>query len=248
MRPGQFFSHLTAARIWGAPMATPFRSDEALHVSTVSPQRPPHARGALGHQLRPGTPGAVLRHGLPVTDPGTTWLQLASLLAPAEHVVVGDHLVLDPVVLDPLDPRPFLTLAELVEHVARFHGAGARAATRAVLRVRAGAESRPETLLRLLLIDAGLPEPLLNRELRDTAARFLGRVDMLYPGWRVVVEYDGDQHRTSAAQYDRDISRLDGIRRAGWTVVQVRSRGLFVHPDDTVRRVRQALHDAGWRP
>jgi hypothetical protein len=65
--------------------------------------------------------------------------------------------------------------------------------------LRPGAESRPETLLRLLLGRAGLPEPEVNVDIRDDSGRFLGRADLVYPPWRTIVEYDGDQHRTSAA-------------------------------------------------
>ncbi|RZU65805.1 uncharacterized protein DUF559 [Microterricola gilva] len=247
MQPGQFFSHLTAARIWGAPLPAEFDAAEALHVSSFAPRRPPHARGVIGHELRAGSATAVLRRGLPVTDPATTWIQLSGLLPAAEVVVVGDHLVLDPYLLDPLDPRPFVTLADLESRVAGYSGRGKRAAAEALSRVRVGAESRPETLLRLLLVDAGLPEPLLNQVLRGPAGAFLGRVDMVFPLWRIVVEYDGDQHRTSRSQYERDLSRLEGIRRAGWLVIQVRRHGLFVRPDVTVAKVRAALEEAGWR-
>jgi very-short-patch-repair endonuclease len=70
---------------------------------------------------------------------------------------------------------------------------------------------------------------------------------MVFPPWRIVVEYDGDQHRTSRSQYERDLSRLEDIRRAGWVVIQVRKHGLFVRQDVTVAKVRAALQEAGWR-
>ncbi|PPL19318.1 endonuclease domain-containing protein [Microterricola pindariensis] len=247
MRPGQFFSHLTAARIWGAPLPVAFGPEEKLHVASFAPQRPPRTRGVIGHELPPGSAPLVLRHGLAVSSAASSWVQLAGLLPSDELVVVGDHLVLNPALLDPVDPRPFTSVDELSERLAGYGGRGKRVALRALARVRAGAESRPETLLRLLLVDAGLPEPLLNQVLRDPAGRFLGRVDMVYPEWRLVVEYDGDQHRTSTTQYERDLSRLEAIRRAGWTVVTVRKHGLFVRPDLTVARVHTALIEAGWR-
>ncbi|SDT06941.1 endonuclease domain-containing protein [Microterricola viridarii] len=248
MRPGQFFSQLTAARLWGAPLAGAFEPDEPLHVSARSPQRPPHTSGVIGHDLPAGGASASNRYGLPVATAADTWLQLAALLPPAELVVVGDHLVLNPQLFDPGDPRPYTSIAALAEPLGAFRGRGKRAAVSAVVRVRVGAESRPETLLRLVLVNAGLPEPLLNRELRDSAGVFLGRVDMVYPEWRVVVEYDGDQHRTSSRQYDRDLTRLDGLRRAGWTVIRVRKFGLFERPERTVAEVRAALVAGGYHP
>ncbi|MFF3601844.1 endonuclease domain-containing protein [Kitasatospora indigofera] len=248
LKPGEYFSHLTAARLWGVPLPTPFTPGEPLHVSCFAPQRPPRTRGVVGHQLPQRADAVIHRFGLPVADAATAWVQLASVLPPAELVVAGDHLVLDPYVLDPGDPRPFVGIEELAERLASFRGRGKRAATRSLSRVRAGAESRPETLLRLLLVDAGLPEPLLNQALYDASGRFLGRVDLVYPEQRVVVEYDGDQHRTSTAQYERDQTRLDALRHAGWLVVQVRRHGLFVRPEATVARVRTALFNAARRP
>lgn len=248
MRPGQFFSHITAARLLGAPLPTPFAAGEGLHVSSRTPQRPPRTRGVIGHELKSDGNSSQTRFGLRVADAAEVWLQLAASLPEAEHVALGDYFVLDPFVLDPANPRPCCTLPELTDRLENFRGPGKRAALRALARVRAGAESRPESLLRLLLIDAGLPEPFLNREVRDASGRFLGRVDMIYPEWRVIVEYDGDQHRTSTRQYERDQTRLDALRRAGWTVIQVRSRGLFVNSDTTAARVRRALLEAGWHP
>ena len=98
-----------------------------------------------------------------------------------------------------------------------------------------------ETLLRLLLLRAGLPEPELNQELYDDRGRWIGRFDMVHREARVIVESDGDQHREDTTQYELDISRIDRAIAARWTVVRVRARGVFVDPGDTIRRVREAL-------
>lgn len=159
--PGQFFSHVTAAQLWGIPLPDAFAADESLHVSSVAPQRPPRTRGVVGHELRDAS--VTHRFGLPLADPVNCWVQLAAAGLPeAELVVAGDHLILDPVVLDPLDQRPYASIEELRACLQNSRAAGKRAAAAALHRVAAGAESRPETLLRLLLLDAGLPQPELN--------------------------------------------------------------------------------------
>jgi very-short-patch-repair endonuclease len=59
-------------------------------------------------------------------------------------------------------------------------------------------------------------------------------------GWeetKVAVEYDGDQHRSSRAQYVRDIRRLETLERMGWIVVRVVAED---HRDDVIRRVLEA--------
>ena len=121
-------------------------------------------------------------------------------------------------------------------------------AARALELVRPGAESRPETLLRLLLVDDGLPEAELNVAVYSKDGEFLARVDMLYRAFRVAVEYDGDQHRPDQRQFDRDMGRLDDLAAQGWRVVRVGARSLFRDPQDAVNRVRRALMAGGWTP
>ena len=105
LRAGQFFSHETAARLWKCPLPEPFSPAEPLHVSVFAPGRAPRSTGVAGHQATSGT--IVDRFGLPVGDAASTWLSLAASLDPDDLVAVGDHLVLDPPVLDPYDIRPF---------------------------------------------------------------------------------------------------------------------------------------------
>ncbi|MEI5584132.1 MULTISPECIES: endonuclease domain-containing protein [unclassified Agromyces] len=241
LRDGQFFSHETAARLWGVPLPAEEGPWAPLHVSAFAPNRPPRTRGVVGHELRPGTVQVRLRAGLPVAAPASTWLQLGSVLGVADLVAAADHLALDPVVLDPRDPRPYVAESELAAALRDFRGRGRRALVAALELTRPGAESRPETLLRLLLVRAGLPEPEVNVAVRDAHGRFVARVDLAYPDLRVAVEYDGDHHRTSTLAYEHDIARFDRLHEAGWRVVRVRARGLFRHPDDTVDRVRRAL-------
>lgn len=75
-----------------------------------------------------------------------------------------------------------------------------------------------------------------------------GRGDLVYREWQTVVEYDGDQHRTSRIQYETDVARLENFALASWTVVRVLDHGLFSAPARTVGRVRAALTQNGWRP
>ncbi|MGW9630297.1 endonuclease domain-containing protein [Agromyces sp. NPDC055520] len=243
LRDGQFFSHETAARLWGVPLPTPFDPSAPLHVSSFAPERPPRTRGVVGHELRPGRVDVVTRSGMPVADAASTWLQLATALRLDDLVAAGDHLVLDPAVLDPRDIRPHLPLHELLEAARKYRGRGRRLAVEAARLVRIGAESRPESLLRLLLLRAGLPEPELNFVVIGADGGFVARVDLAYPRVKVAVEYDGDQHRTSTRQYDHDIARFDRLHDLGWHVVRVRARGLFRFPDDTVDRVTRVLAD-----
>lgn len=246
MPPRHVFSHVTAARLWGCPLPVEFASGEPLHVTVPQSTAAPRRQGVVGH--RANAVRAGWRSGLPVTDAASTWLSLATLLPLDELVACGDHLVLDPAVLDPADLRPYVTIDELGLRLQEFRGRGARTATSAFRLMREGAESRPETLLRLLLARAGLPEPTPGSAVTAPDGRWLGRGDLVYPTWRTVVEYDGDGHRTSKRQYDRDITRIEDFVLGDWSVVRVRSRGLFISPDATVERVRRVLESRGWCP
>ena len=84
-----------------------------------------------------------------------------------------------------------------------------------------GAESPPESRLRLLLIDNGFPIPETQIPLFDGGIDPFAFLDM---GWRHIklsVEYDGDQHRTSRPQYVKDQKRLPRIAKRGWEVIRV---------------------------
>lgn len=236
LRHGDRFSGPTAAALWGAPLP---HDRFLLHVTAAAGLTRPRRPGVVGREGPDAAP--VLRMGLPTTPPALLLLELAQLLEVPDLVAVGDHLVLDPHVLDPLDIRPHLPLGELRASLTAARGRGVRAARAAAALVREGAESRRETLLRLLLRDAGLPEPQCGALVLDASGRRIGWFDLVWPASRVIVEYDGDQHRTSTYQYDRDIRRFDRATEAGYRVIRVRARGLGPDREETVARVRRAF-------
>jgi len=240
LRPGERFSHTTAALLW--PLDLP-RMPAALHVTIATPdgdpRNPARGRTVLGH--RSLQDDSVIRHGLPLSNPVAMFLELATILEEDDLVAVGDALVLDPAELDPYDIRPWITLEELTQGCERSRRHGNRKARRALAHVRQGAESRPETLLRLLILRAGLPEPKLGEEVFDRRGRWIGRFDMVYQEQRVIVEYDGEQHRTSDTQYDKDETRIARAIAAGWTIVRVRKSGLFRRLQQTIAEIREAL-------
>ena len=249
LRPGQFFGRETAARLFKSPLPSEFRAADPLHVAAQAPGRAPRGKGVAGYQA-PASARIVDRFGLPIADPVDAWLSLASRVGASltldDLVAVAEHLVLDPHQLDPYDPRPYVTIENLREAVAAFRGRGGLAAASAIEHVREGVESRPETLLRLLLVRAGLPEPEVGVDIYDANGKWLGRADQLFREWKVISEYDGEQHRTSSAQYDRDETRVENFHRAGYATVRIRKGQLFGRPNEAVDRVSRALRTAGW--
>jgi len=238
LRPGQHFSHETAARLWGCPLPTRFTDSDKLHVSTPTPGRAIRRTAIVGHHVR--APTLDVRDGLPVSDATSTWLALAPTLPLDALIAVGDHLILDPRVLDPYDIRPYVSLTALTAATEQFTGRGAVAAATALTYLRQGAESRPETLVRLILARAGFPEPELQGEIVDSRGRQLGFADLYFREFKVVVEYDGEKHRTNSRQHDRDLSRIDSFIAAGHAVVRIRWRRLFRDQSSIPRLVLEA--------
>jgi hypothetical protein len=246
--PGTFFGGITAARLWGLPLPRRWVLEEPMHTLIWYPEQAANRAGVIGRQINDRNAHRVEVHGLPTVDLPTLFCHLGMLLSVPDLVAVGDAMILDPVIPAAGPPRPFVRLEELQERVALYRVRGKRTAARALELVRPGAESRPETLLRLLLVDDGLPEAELNVAVYGKDGEFLARVDMLYRAFRVVVEYDGDQHRTDQRQFDRDMGRLDDLAAQGWRVVRVGARSLYRDPQDAVNRVRRALMAGGWTP
>ena len=166
---GAFFSHLTAARLW--PLPLPSARDEPVHVSVRRPRRPPRRSRVAGHVIADPQATVIYRRGLPVVDPVTLFCQLAGHLSLPDLVAVGEALVLEPVIPDAWSDQPWVPLRQLVERVELWRGRGKRNADRAVSLVRPGAESRPETLVRLAIRQAGLPEPEVNVTIGDAGGR-----------------------------------------------------------------------------
>jgi very-short-patch-repair endonuclease len=79
------------------------------------------------------------------------------------------------------------------------------------------AESPMETRLRWTLLQAGLPRPQVQTELRDSEGRFLGRADLYYPQSRLVIEYDGANHRDRLVEDDR---RQNTLLTAGFRLLR----------------------------
>jgi very-short-patch-repair endonuclease len=219
MSEGAYFSHHTAAALFGVPLPFPV-SDEPLHIAVAFPRTPPRGRGVRGHSL--GSVSGGLVGGLPVCAPAQVWCQLSGVLDREDLVAAADHLV------GARKREPLAELHELAYAAAELHRTkGARERAWALPRVRFGADSRPESLLRLLLEDLGFTGLEVNRPLSLRRGRLVLHPDLSIPDRRVAFEYEGDGHRMDRQQWHRDIERRDLLEAAGWRVVRVTALDLF---------------------
>jgi hypothetical protein len=182
-----------------------------VDVLALHPARAPRMAGVRAHHAEHAT--LALVDGMPLTGAAETWCALGAVLELDELVAAGDSL------LQRKNPR--CSYPELVAAVTSRRGRrGVARAVRALRLLRSGCDSPQETRLRLLLARAGLPEPEVNA----IVSRLGERVrfgDLVFVEWHVIVEYDGEHHRTSARQYAEDVARLEQLARAGWTVIRV---------------------------
>lgn len=80
--------------------------------------------------------------------------------------------------------------------------------------------SSRETHLRLLLRRHGLPPPVTNHEILDPAAFIAHDIDLAYPGERLTIEHDGDEHLTDASRVRRDHRKSAALHAVGWAVIR----------------------------
>jgi very-short-patch-repair endonuclease len=105
--------------------------------------------------------------------------------------------------------------------------------------VAAPAESPMETRLRWLLLKANLPQPAVQVDLCDTKGEFVGRADLYYSAARLVVEYDGLNHRDRLAEDNR---RQNLLIKAGFTLLRFTASDLE-RPNVVVSQVRALLQE-----
>lgn len=151
-------------------------------------------------------PGDVLVvGGVAVTTPVRTAFDIGRWVPPPQSVIFLDSLM----AATGLERDAVSAFASL-----RPGCRGIRVLLDALGRVDGGAESPQETRTRLLLIDAGLPKPTTQIDIRDARGRFVARIDMGWERWRVGVEYEGVQHWLDERQRTRDIERYEDCSSA----------------------------------
>ena len=226
---GAYVSHYTAAELWGG--CVPDQPD--THVCVPSGNRS-ERRGIRAHAALRSS-ALTERGGLSITTPEQTFVDLGRCLTLVDLVVLGDSLV----------SAGHTSPGDLVRAAEAHRGAGARLARRAASYVRAGVDSPMETRLRMLIVLAGLPEPVVDFHWFDESGRLVMRFDLSYPILKLIVEYDGRQHAESDAQWGRDVDRRELLDQLGWRIVIVRAKDIYRDPGRTLDRIAQALRSRG---
>lgn len=199
--------HLTAARIWRVGLPAWADCDWRIHLARPRGGSIPKRVNVAGHRLALGPGDVVMLDGVRVTSPERTFLDLAATLPLDDLVAAGDSLVSGH---GPEFPSPRLALSSieaLYRMLVQHPGArNIRRAREALGFVRVGADSPPETHMRLAVVRGGLPEPQLNVVVRGPTGAPELWPDAAYPDFGVALQYDG-VHHGEAGQHLRDIAR-----------------------------------------
>ena len=241
--PEAAFSHATALGLHELPLPLGF-GDSRLHVSVPTTRAAPTLSTVVAHQVS-WLDGDV-RHlaGLRVTTVERTLCDLAASGWPLVDLVV---------VADAALRRGRCTapdrLARRLE--ARAGQRGARRLRDVLQLAETAVDSPMETRLRLLLLAAGLPRPVVNQPVRAPEdGAYLHTPDLSWPAWRVAVDYDGAHHfATSGPDGDwrrrQDVARQELLQENGWVLRIMTATDVLRRPDLAVDRVRDALRSRG---
>lgn len=239
-------SHLTAAELLVLPRRQQKGNPEMFHV--IRPEGAAHLNRphVIVHRMKLYSDEVTVVDGIPVTTPERTWLDMAEILTVDELVVMGDSCVRVPrLELEGRD-MPLCSIGDLQRMINRHKGKrGLRKAKEAVKLVRVGSDSPQETLLRLAVARAGLPEPELNVPIISEDGMRHHEPDLSYRKYRIGIEYEGEHHGEEG-QMVRDIDRSERYAALGWTEVRISKRHMFNDAKPAVAKIRTALVQAGW--
>jgi Protein of unknown function (DUF559) len=237
--PDALISHRAAAALWGLE-----GFNKATPEVTIPRGRKYRRTGVRTHESTDlDRCSARHRQGIPVTDPSRTLLDLARF--------VGDRRLHR--AIESARRLHLATWSELVAVLAR-HARRGRPGIRRLRRVIAAHAHREEItdtdfelLVLTLLVEHGLPEPVVHHELRAADGRLVAEIDLAYPHLKIAIELDGKVHQTDDA-FERDRPRQNRIALEGWTILRFTWATFRDHPEDILREVRAAIRAAQATP
>jgi very-short-patch-repair endonuclease len=207
-------SHQSAAELWG------IRSPQSGPIEVMLPgPRKRRASGLIIHRRTVLSPrDRRARHGIPVTFPARTLVDLALRLSAPEL----ESAVNEADRLDLIDPE---RLRQMLDEMGGQPGAStlSRLLDRRMFRLT---DSELERRFLRLLRSAGLPMPETGREICGF------RVDFFWPDLDLIVETDGLRYHRTPAQQARDRRRDQAHIAAGLTTLRFTHAQVRFEPEE----------------
>jgi predicted transcriptional regulator of viral defense system/very-short-patch-repair endonuclease len=224
-------SHRSAAALYDLPGG---RRD-AIEITCPRWRRARHG-GLVVHESRLLTTADIaFVHAIPCTTIERTLFDISGLGKPRTL-----ELALDAALRR--DLTSFVSLNEAADRIAK-RGRRGSARFRAALAARAPGEavpeSAPERLLAILLTHQGLPAPEFQHVVRDATGAFVARVDLAYPEWKILVEYDSYQEHVGRLALVRDSARRNSLVALGFTTLTATPEDLKGDARELARAIRR---------
>jgi hypothetical protein len=229
--PGAVVTGLTAAWLFGVWSPRP-GTELPLELGVRREDRNTSAARAVSRRIVLDPVDVNEWNGLAVTSPERTCFQLMARSSLVEAVVFADAF----------QHRGFVTKRGLMRFAdERPHWPHVRKARLAVDLSRHEAASPMETRLRLIIVFAGLPEPMcLNVGIYDESGVLLGIPDLLYLAPVFGIEYDGEYHHDSA-QHERDNQRENRLLVGNVPLLRYGAADVFRTPERIEQEVAAML-------
>lgn len=218
---GAVLSHGSAAVLWS------LSSDRRGPIDVTVPGRKIRGRpGIRVHRSQLHARDATRKHGIPVTSPARTLLDLAATLPQRD---------LDRAVEQAQVQRQ-VSLHSLNEQFERYPGhRGTAALTEAIRTDPAFTRMELERRMLALIRAARLPAPEVNVMLG------IWEVDFHWRDARLVVETDGYAFHSSRAAFERDRRKDQELQANGWRVIRFAWRQITDEPEAVIAALATTL-------
>jgi hypothetical protein len=227
----------------GTPVAACLGTAAAAYGFGTEPTADLHVLNPPGRQLRSGDGLVVHRRegapltlvaGRPATTPAWTAIEVARGLRRPRALAT----------LDAALRSGTCTRDQLERAVRRQAGRRGIVTARELLGIASPkAESPMESEVRLVMIDGGLPSPMLQYEVLDLQG-YTWRLDFAWPELRVAAEYDGVDWHSGPNAFLRDRRRTSALQELGWAIVPIVAEDVRYRPGELVRRLVTQLRRA----
>jgi very-short-patch-repair endonuclease len=215
---GAVLSHLSAAVLWN------LLPERGPRIDVTVPSARKGGRVVIAHRSPLSEEEITVRHGIPVTTPARTILDLAAVVSRREVERAMDEAAYLRLDLSGLAPRAGRRGGAVISRVLAEHQAG-------TTRTRSEFEERMLALCRRFQ----LPAPLVNEEIEGYIADFVWLEE------RVIVETDGWQAHGTRRAFESDRLRDADLIAAQWRPLRLTWTRLTTEEDGVAAQLKRVL-------
>lgn len=177
------------------------------------------------------------RHGLPCTTIERTLMDLCAQFDQRRAAIAVDHALFRGLTtLGSLDHCLYLTARRGRNGCGRL-----RTHLKKRLTLTRFPNSPLETVIFEMIVDAGLPLPELQYEIRDQSGQFIARPDFVYPDQRLIIEGHSKLWHSGPYAEESDRAREARLLREAYRVVYVGWTDAISNRDRTVNLIKRHL-------